>query len=591
MGIRVSPVAFFLLCLTSESLQGGLPRLPPNLGKGYSPSSGLGTAFGGDAKPQKSGSLTQNGYGTGVGGGMEPPKPGFGGKVKPQKSGYGPGLGAGAFPGVGGAQPAPAPQNGYGPGTGEGMKAPKPGPPAQNGHGPGTGEGMKPPKPGFSNGNGIGAGAFPGIGAQPGLGAGMKPQKPGFGNGNTLGSQPGPAVQNGFGADFGGVGKAQKPGLGNGNGQGAGAFLGTGAQPGLGGGLRPQKPGYEGVKPQKPGFGNGNGFGLGAQPGPPAQNGHGPGTGEGMKPPKPGFSNGNGIGAGAFPEIGAQPGFGEGRKPQKPGYGNGNGLDALPGYGPELKAQKLGLWNGRGLGIQLGYRNGLGPRAFQGQGPQPGYMTGNRLGIPPGYNNGNGMAAQPGPCHRGLSPAKFLPRPPTTVPSAKGGGWSLKSQLPPPVQNAPTPAIQWGPKPQKAGYQPFNGYGAGAKLGFRGGLKLQKVGFHYGNEAVDAGILPETLQPGFPRANGFRNGLREETLLYPKATVPALERHGQAGAFQPWGAGMKPGYGYAGLGIQAGPYGQLKPEQLKHLGDPEVKTYTNSQLGNGYRGHCPSGKC
>ncbi|XP_017173237.1 glycine-rich extracellular protein 1 isoform X3 [Mus musculus] len=676
MGIRVSPVAFFLLCLTSESLQGGLPRLPPNLGKGYSPSSGLGTAFGGDAKPQKSGSLTQNGYGTGVGGGMEPPKPGFGGKVKPQKSGYGPGLGAGAFPGVGGAQPAPAPQNGYGPGTGEGMKAPKPGPPAQNGHGPGTGEGMKPPKPGFSNGNGIGAGAFPGIGAQPG-----------FGNGNTLGSQPGPAVQNGFGADFGGVGKAQKPGLGNGNGQGAGAFLGTGAQPGLGGGLRPQKPGYEGVKPQKPGFGNGNGFGLGAQPGPPAQNGHGPGTGEGMKPPKPGFSNGNGIGAGAFPEIGAQPGFGEGRKPQKPGYGNGNGLDALPGYGPELKAQKLGLWNGRGLGIQLGYRNGLGPRAFQGQGPQPG--RGNKpsqaqmvlgrgrnkvgspypvhltsglgkagkllkpgevlsvslpappLGIPtpnvsptliaflplrvhdreqardptrpggwyetskdrqvtlplpyplssPGYNNGNGMAAQPGPCHRGLSPAKFLPRPPTTVPSAKGGGWSLKSQLPPPVQNAPTPAIQWGPKPQKAGYQPFNGYGAGAKLGFRGGLKLQKVGFHYGNEAVDAGILPETLQPGFPRANGFRNGLREETLLYPKATVPALERHGQAGAFQPWGAGMKPGYGYAGLGIQAGPYGQLKPEQLKHLGDPEVKTYTNSQLGNGYRGHCPSGKC
>ncbi|EDL01131.1 RIKEN cDNA 1520401A03, isoform CRA_a, partial [Mus musculus] len=102
---------------------------------------------------------------------------------------------------------------------------------------------------------------------------------------------------------------------------------------------------------------------------------------------------------------------------------------------------------------------------------------------------------------------------------------------------------------------------------------LSHAGFHYGNEAVDAGILPETLQPGFPRANGFRNGLREETLLYPKATVPALERHGQAGAFQPWGAGMKPGYGYAGLGIQAGPYGQLKPEQLKHLG------------------HCPSGKC
>uniref|UniRef100_UPI00402B2050 glycine-rich extracellular protein 1 n=1 Tax=Arvicanthis niloticus TaxID=61156 RepID=UPI00402B2050 len=443
MGIWVFPVTLFLLCLTSESLQGGLPRLPPNLGKGYSLSSGLGTAFGGDAKPQKSG----------AGGGMEPPKPG-------------------------------------------------------------TTEGMKPPMPGFSNGDG----AFPGVGTQPGLGVGMKPQQPGFGNGNTLGAQPdlvlspmdtmelkfkgmvaytcnlcaqgprqenqefqsGPAVQNGFGAGFEGVGKAQKPGLGNRNGQGAGTFPGTGAQgPGLGGGLRPQKPGYEDVKPQKPGFGNGNGFGLGSQPGPSAQNGHGPGITEGMKPPKPGFSNGDG----AFPGVGAQTGLaaqnrieaglGEGRKTQKPGYGNGNGngLDALPdvgvggkpqkpGYGLDSKAQKPGLWNVHGLGVQLG------------------------------YNNGNGMAAQPGPCNGGISPAQLLPRPPTPVPSDTGGGWGLKSQLPAPVQNgkfpAPTPAIQWGLKPQKAGYQPFGVYRAGAELGFRGGLKLQKV--------------------GFPIANGFRNG-------------------------------------------------------------------------------------
>ncbi|EDM03770.1 rCG34165, isoform CRA_b [Rattus norvegicus] len=386
----------------------------------------------------------------------------------------------------------------------------QPGPPTQNGHGPGTSESMKSPKPGFSNGNGIGAEALPGVGAQPGLGAGAKPQKAGFGNGNTLG-----------------------------------------AQPDLGGGLRPQKPGYEAVKSQKSGFGNRSGFGLGAQPGPPAQNGHGPGTSEGMKPPKPGFSNGNGIGAEALPGVGAQPGFREGRKPQKPGYGNKNGLDALPGYGTDLKTQKPGSWNGHGLGVQLGYRNGLGPRTFQGQ------------GLRPGYNLGNGVAAQPGSCNGGIAPPQFLPGPPTTVPSDKGGGWGLKSQLPPPVQN-----------------------------GFHGGLKLQKVGFHYGNAALEAGILPEILQSGFPTANGFSNGLREETLLYPKATVPTLERHGQAGAFQPWGAGVKPEYGYAGLGIQTGPYGQLRPElRLEHLGDPELKTYTKSPLGNGYRGHCPSGEC
>ncbi|XP_076433849.1 glycine-rich extracellular protein 1 isoform X3 [Peromyscus maniculatus bairdii] len=113
-------------------------------------------------------------------------------------------------------------------------------------------------------------------------------------------------------------------------------------------------------------------------------------------------------------------------------------------------------------------------------------------------------------------------------------------------------------------------------------FNLSHAGFHYGNGALETGIFPETLQSGFPIANGFRNGLREETLLYPKATVPTLERNGQAGALhgfpwpalRPWGPGMKPGYGYAGLGNQAGPYGQLRPE-----------------LGLEHFGHCPSGKC
>ncbi|KAK7801986.1 hypothetical protein U0070_005973, partial [Myodes glareolus] len=173
MGIWVFPITHLLLCLTSESLQGGLPRLPPNLGKGYSPSRGLGTAFG-DAKPQK----------PGVDGVMEPPKPG-----------YGPGLAAGVFAGTG-TQPA----------IRGAMKPPKPG--YGNGNGirvgafPGVGA-----QPGLGNGNGLGAGAFPGTGAQPGLGEGLKPHK------------TGPAPQNGYG-----------PGFGNGNG------LGLGAQPGEGGG-------------------------------------------------------------------------------------------------------------------------------------------------------------------------------------------------------------------------------------------------------------------------------------------------------------------------------------------------------------------
>ncbi|KAM9059299.1 glycine-rich extracellular protein 1 [Megaptera novaeangliae] len=118
-------------------------------------------------------------------------------------------------------------------------------------------------------------------------------------------------------------------------------------------------------------------------------------------------------------------------------------------------------------------------------------MPGNGLQLPPGlggglkpqkpgYGNGNGLGAQPGPCSGGVPP-RLLARPPTPgIPSDKAGGWGLKSQPPPPVQNGkfpvPTPAIQWGPKPQEAGYRPPNGYRPGAELGFGGGLKPQKVG-------------------------------------------------------------------------------------------------------------------
>ncbi|XP_053410252.1 uncharacterized protein LOC128560799 isoform X2 [Nycticebus coucang] len=76
------------------------------------------------------------------------------------------------------------------------------------------------------------------------------------------------------------------------------------------------------------------------------------------------------------------------------------------------------------------------------------------------------------------------------------------------------PAIQWGMKPQKAGYQPPNGYRQGAELGFGGSLKPQKVG--------QAAVLQGSSWPGL----------------------------------QAWGASLKLGYGargkYAEVGSQPG---------------------------------------
>nr|XP_045017233.1 decreased expression in renal and prostate cancer protein-like [Jaculus jaculus] len=223
------------------------------------------------------------------------------------------------------------------------------------------------------------------------------------------------------------------------------------------------------------------------------------------------------------------------------------------------------IWGWEQAGAQPGYRNGLAAGAFLGQGPQPGYLPGNRLGLPSGYN-GNGLAVQPGPCNGRVGPT-LLPRSPTPgTPSDKGVGWGPKSQPPPPVQNgkspAPTPAIQWGLKSQKAGSQPSNGHGPGPELGFAGGLELQKVGFGFGNGVLGAGIFPDEahLQPGL---TGTLQG------------SPWLD-------FQPQGTGMKPGYRYAGLRSQPG--------------GPGLKTDPRGQLGNGYEGekshggpHCPRG--
>lgn len=184
-------------------------------------------------------------------------------------------------------------------------------------------------------------------------------------------------------------------------------------------------------------------------PGPPAQNSYGAG-----------FGNGLGAQSGSAAENGYGPGFAAGLKPQKPGFGTSNGLGAQPGLGGGLKPQK------------------------------------------------------PGPCS-GRVPPLLLARPPTPgVPSEKEGGWGLKSQPPPPVQDGnfpvPSPAIQWGPKPPKAGYQPALGYRPGVELGFSGGFKPQKVGFGYRNGALGAGLFLEARpQPGFPGADGFRNGGRK----------------------------------------------------------------------------------
>ncbi|XP_040315216.1 glycine-rich extracellular protein 1 isoform X30 [Herpailurus yagouaroundi] len=387
MGTWAFPVALFLLCLTSESLQGGLPPLSPGLGKGYGPPSGLGAGFG-------------NGNGLGA-------QPGIGGGVKPQKPGFGNGngLAAGAFPGAV-AQPA---QHSYGaPGGGWVAGIPSP----ATSFSPGFGGGVKPQKPAY--GNGLVAGAFPGLGAQPGpvaqgpgVGGGVKPQKPGFGNGN-------------------GMGVGAQPGFGNGNGPGGGAFPGAGVQPGPAT-QNGYGPGFGGgVEPQKPGFGNGNG--LATQPGPATQNGYGAGFGGGRKPQKPGYGNGIGVGAQPAPTPAIQWGM----KPQKAGYRppNGYGAGTELGFGGGLKPQKVGFGYGNGLVAGVfpeahlqpefpganGFRNGFGeaapvyPKAAapgpEGNG-QAGTLRGSSwpsvqpwvLALKPGYGAGGaypGVRSQPG---------------------------------------------------------------------------------------------------------------------------------------------------------------------------------------------------
>ncbi|XP_054570132.1 glycine rich extracellular protein 1 [Eptesicus fuscus] len=315
---------------------------------------------------------------------------------------------------------------------------------------------------------GKGFGDRNGLGVQPGVGGGIKPHKPGFGNGNGHGAGAFPGAAAQPG--FGGAVKPQKPGYGNG--LGAGAFPGPGAQPGLGGG-----------KPQKPG--------------PAPQNGGpGPGIGGGVKPPKPGFGNGNKMGAQAFPGGGAQPGLGGGMKQQPPGVAAQNGFG--PGYGGNGKPQKPGFGNGAfpGAGVQPG--KALELRSLGGLKPQkPGFGAGVKPQKPgPAAQNGFGAGfggamkpQKPGPAAQngygpgfgaGMKPQK--PGPAAQNGFGAGFGGAMKPQKPgPAAQNGYGPGFGAGMKPQKPGPAAQNGFGAG----FGGAMKPQKP-------------VPLTSTPVFP---------------------------------------------------------------------------------------------
>ncbi|XP_007453720.1 PREDICTED: basic proline-rich protein-like [Lipotes vexillifer] len=310
---------------------------------------------------------------------------------------------------------------------------------------PGIGGVVKPQKSGFTNGNGLGVRAFPGSATQPGYGNGL-----GAGDFPGPGAQAGPTAQNVQGPGIGGSVKPQKPGQGMGHGLGAqpGFGTGNGAQPGLGG-LKSQKPGPAAqngyvagfgasVRPQKPRFGNS--YGLGAQPGSAVPIGYGPGIAEAMKPQKPVYRNG--LGVGAFPGEGTQPGLGGGLSPPKPGYMPGNGLQLPPGLGGGLKPQKPGYQplNGYRPGAELGFGGGLKPQ---------------KVAIMYYALDHSGGQSQ------GDSPSQVTLAPPV---------------LPPPHSNQP--------------------------LSHR-----CPTGFGYRNGGLGARVFPEThAQPGFPGTDGFWNG-------------------------------------------------------------------------------------
>uniref|UniRef100_A0A2K6KSD1 Glycine rich extracellular protein 1 n=1 Tax=Rhinopithecus bieti TaxID=61621 RepID=A0A2K6KSD1_RHIBE len=454
-----------------------------------------------------------------------------------------------------------------------------------SGLGAGSEGGVNPQKPGFR--------VRHGLGTQPDTEGGMKPQNLGFRTFPGAAAQPGEAgmwVWNGRGL---GVPNLCLILCGRGCRQIRFQYrIGLGAQPGFRGGMKAQEPGDLFFFFSPIVLTAQNGFGFGAE-----------GLGENV-------GYGKRLGAGAFPEagtqlgyghrngLGVQSGLGAGMKPQVPGlgvpngYGPGRGGYGVPG-GPEWRP-----WVPHLLPVSPPGYSGVVKAQKPGPSAQNGYRAGLRGTLKP---QKPGKWGTPGPCNARVA-LKLLPRLPTPgVPLDKEGGWGLKSQLPPAVQNgkfpAPMPAIQWGLQPQKAGcvcpHPPSMSWSPGPPDAVPVPLLLCNLcpaGVGNGNGVLEARVFPEAHpQPGFPGAKSFRNGDGAEALVHPKAGTPVPEGNVQAGVLwdsrwatlQVWGAGLKPGY-QAG-----GEYAEARSQP----GGPEVKRGSNGQLGNGYGGRCPLGKC
>ncbi|XP_067421821.1 glycine-rich extracellular protein 1 isoform X2 [Emydura macquarii macquarii] len=254
-------------------------------------------------------------------------------------------------------------------------------------------------------------------------------------------------------------------------------------------------------------------------------------------------------------------------------------------------------------GIQLGA--GLGPAGAK-AGPYPIYGP---QGLQLGVGAQNGFGAGPG---IGVKPGKAGYR----VPTGYGAGLGVYPQ---------------GAK-QKPGYSraalPLGGYGAGPRAG---SYPTAQQGY----PAVGGGYLVNGAQPGYgngygaggngyPGAglpSGYGNGLGQ--LPYngqPQQAMPTglggnygAGKYGGTGQLmygaQPAGPsaldgnGNGPGYVNGGdlqaNGLAAGGYGPLTAGQAPTgygltpaaYGGKESKYGLNGFLGNGYKGHCPPGKC
>ncbi|XP_052508351.1 glycine rich extracellular protein 1 [Budorcas taxicolor] len=489
--------------------------------------------------------------------------------------------------------------NGYrsGFGNGRGLGA-QPGPPAQNGYGAGIGGGAKPQKPGvspgFRNGNGLGVETLPGAAAQPGygnaLGAGAFP---------GLGAQLGFGARNGIGAGafpgagIGGAVKPQKPGLSAGNGLGAGAFPGAGAQPGPQGDLPTpfvnlprldrrigERAGVQVSQLQMaldqvergPAEVEGGGP-EGALQG-PSPAGFSSGFGGIGKPQKPGFGTRNGAQPGPPAQNGYGAGFGGSVQTQKPGFGDGNGLGAQPGFVGNMKPQKPGESYPGLISLHgppesepptpclLALRSGHGLGVGLPGAEDPEGLAAGTKPQKPGFGNGNGLGVQPGPA----APVGYGP----------GVAEAMKPQK---------SDLGGSASPLKPGYMLPLGHGLQLLPGLGTGLKPQKPGYGNGNGLgaqpgpCSGGVLANPPTPGIPSDKGGGWGLKSQPPLpgqdgkFPGHQSP--NGYGP-GAGLGFGGGLRPqkvGLGYGNGGLGAGFF----PEARQQPGFPGANGFLNGQ--------------